>query len=83
MKMLQTKHRDSQSVARLNDIMQQAGQAANPPRADAIYLVMICGDDGRVQYGSPELIGMTAEELDAYLGPEAIRRTIGVDMTEI
>ena len=37
MKMLQTKHQDSQSVAHLNDIMQQAGQATNEAAASHVF----------------------------------------------
>ena len=35
---------------------------------DNKIFVMIFGDDGRVQYGSDELKGMTLEEVTAYTG---------------
>ena len=37
------------------------------PQSDKIF-VMMFGDDGRVQYGSKELMGMTREEVTAYTG---------------
>lgn len=57
-------------------------EAKHAPK-ETIFYLMIYGDDRRVQYGSPELIGMTEAEVTAYLGEDCIRKTIGVDIREI
>ena len=45
------------------------------PQSDKIY-VMILGDDGRVMFGSDELIGMTLEEATAYTGSARVINVI-------
>ncbi len=69
-------------MSNLNNRVKQLENIANP-HEPKIYLVMIYGDDGRVQYGSDELIGKTGEEVAAYLGEGAIIRRVGVDMDRI
>lgn len=43
--------------------------------------VMIFGADGRVEYGSDELIGMTREEVTAYTGNDNVKVVrLGIDL---
>ncbi len=54
----------------------------NPHHEPRIF-VTIYGPDGRVQYGSNELIGMARKQVAVYLGENVTTKRVGIDLSKI